>query len=92
MPVSEQLRLEQTEALMLKFMMSIKGHYRATSLAGRPASPMHVLEVLNALAYCTATVLGGTIDDDGKISVKAEAFFAEALRDAIAHIRRHPQQ
>lgn len=86
MTVSEQLRLRETEKLMLQFMAPIQEHYREGA-----RSPMMVLEVLNALAFAVATVLGGTIDDKGDVSVKAEAFFSDALRDSLAHIRRHPQ-
>jgi hypothetical protein len=78
------IRHKETEALMLAFMEQIIKHYRSG-----PDGPVLVLEILNALAYTTATVLGGTEDSKGKaFSPKAEAFFATALRDAKKNLSR----
>jgi hypothetical protein len=78
------VRPKQSQALMVGMLELVTAHYRRG-----PESPARVLEALNALAYATATVLGGTEGDAGTVpSPQAEAFFAEALRDATVNLRK----
>jgi hypothetical protein len=80
----DKLRVKETEKLLLGFMNLIREHY-----SQGPRSRVRVFEVLNALAYATATVLGGTADQDGTpFSPRAEGFFAVALQDAKANLTR----
>lgn len=76
------IREEQVRALVAAFGLPIRDHYRGAAVLGLAPEADRVLEVLNALAVSTATVLAGTGADP-----RAVAFFLEALENQVAALQ-----
>jgi hypothetical protein len=72
------IREREVRALVAAFGVHVREHYRA---AGGDVGRDRVLEVLNAIAITTATVLAGTGGDR-----QALDFFADALAQQLASL------